>query len=185
MQAVGQAIQNVFPKTTRKVFIDWKVSKIQSFALLTIIWQTFDQAFETGAFTSVKAGNNIFVVFISIAFYFLWMVICVSLSILWLGKKDTIAVAYCVPAKTPAMGVPLSNVMYPGLATITASKIQIPMVIFQAFQIAGGSLMTIAFRKWIRPDEDCERDAEKAGLEVSSDASSTAPQGEEKSDVVK
>ena len=95
----------------------------------------------------------VFIVFISITYYFLWLVICVFLSVFWLPKEDTIAVAYCVPAKTPAMGVPLSNVMFPSLPKITASKIQIPMVIFQAFQIAGGNLMTIAFRRWIRPDE--------------------------------
>ena len=150
---------------TRKVFIDWKLNKIGSLALLVIIWQTFDQAFETGAFTSVKPDNMIFTVFISITYYILWTVVCVVLSIFWLPKEDTIAVAYCVPAKTPAMGVPLSNVMFPGLPAITASKIQIPMVIFQAFQIAGGSLMTIAFRKWIRPDEEREINAAKAELE--------------------
>ena len=164
-QAVGQVVQNIFPETTKRVFIEWKFNRIGSLALLTIIWQTFDQAFATGAFTSVKPDNIIFIVFISITYYVLWTIICISLSIFWLGKDDTIAVAYCVPAKTPAMGVPLSNVMFPGLAAITASKIQIPMVIFQAFQIAGGSLMTIAFRKWIRPDKQRETDAEKAELE--------------------
>lgn len=151
------------------MFVEWKLNKIGSLALLIIIWQTFDQAFETGAFTSVKPDNMIFIVFISITYYVLWTIICVSLSILWLGKEDTIAVAYCVPAKTPAMGVPLSNVMFPGLPPITASKIQIPMVIFQAFQIAGGSLMTIAFRRWIRPDEERKMDAEKAEREGSTD----------------
>ena len=138
-------------------------------ALLVIIWQTFDQAFETGAFESVKPDNIIFIVFISITYYVLWTTICVSLSILWLGKEDAIAVAYCVPAKTPAMGVPLSNVMFPGLPAITASKIQIPMVIFQAFQIVGGSLMTIAFRSWIRPDEERKTDAAKVEHEASID----------------
>lgn len=160
--AVGQAVRNIFPKTTKRVFIEWKFNKIGSLALLVIIWQTFDQAFETGAFTSVKPDNIIFIVFISISYYILWTIICVSLSVFWLGKEDTIAVAYCVPAKTPAMGVPLSNVMFRGLPAITASKIQIPMVIFQAFQIAGGSLMTITFRRWIRPDEERKADAENA-----------------------
>ena len=173
-QAVGQVIQNIFPRTTRKVFIDWKVNKFGSLALLIIVWQTFDQAFETGALTSVKMDNNIFIVFISIAYYVIWTIICVSLSILWLGKEDTIAVAYCVPAKTPAMGVPLSNVMFPGLPAITASKIQIPMVIFQAFQIAGGSLMTIAFRKWISPDEERKKDAAKVAEEGSFETNSAA-----------
>lgn len=121
---------------------------------MIIIWQTFDSAFATGAFTSVKGDNMVFIVFISIAFFLSWGLICVMLSLLWLGKQDTIAVAYCVPAKTLAMGVPLSTVMYSGLSTLTKSKIQIPMIIFQGFQVAGGSLLTIAFRKWIRPDEE-------------------------------
>ena len=96
------------------------------------------------------------------------------MSVVWLGKEDTIAVAYCVPAKTPAMGVPLSNVMFPQLPAITASKIQIPMVIFQAFQIAGGSLMTIAFRRWIRLDEERKMDAEKAKHELNTSGASAA-----------
>ena len=95
----------------------------------------------------------IFLVFISIAFYILWTIVCVFLSRFWLDKKDTIAVAYCVPAKTPAMGVPLTSVMFAGLPAITASKIQIPMVIFQGLQIAAGSLMTVVFRRWIRAEE--------------------------------
>ena len=108
----------------------------------------------------------------SVTYYILWTIICVSLSIFWLPKEDTIAVAYCVPAKTPAMGVPLSNVMFPGLPAIAASKIQIPMVLFQAFQIAGGSLMTILFRRWIRPDEERKRDAEKADVGSSTNSTS-------------
>lgn len=127
---------------------------------MVIIWQTFDSAFATGAFTSVKGDNMVFIVFISIAFYVSWTLICVTLSTLWLGKQDTIAVAYCVPAKTLAMGVPLSSVMYAGLSTLTKSKIQIPMIIFQGFQVAAGSLLTIAFRNWIRPDEEHPKKAD-------------------------
>ena len=62
--------------------------------------------------------------------------------------------AYIVPAKTPAMGVPLSNVMFPGLSSIASSKSQIPMVIFQGLQIGAGSLLTLAFRHWIGDDDD-------------------------------
>ena len=104
----------------------------------------------------------IFLVFISIAFYILWTIVCVFLSRFWLDKKDTIAVAYCVPAKTPAMGVPLASVMFLGLPAITASKVQIPMVIFQGLQIAAGSLMTIVFRRWILPDEEKEHSEDDA-----------------------
>ena len=149
LQAVGQAVQNFFPNATKTVFKDWKLSKLGSISLLVIIWQTFDQAFASGAFETVEGDNMVFVVFISIALYGLWTLICISLSLLWLGKADTVAVAYIVPAKTPAMGVPLSNVMFPGLSPIAASKLQIPLVIFQGLQIGAGSLLTLVFRKWI------------------------------------
>jgi sodium/bile acid cotransporter 7 len=156
VQVVGQVIQNVFPTLT-KILISWKLSKISPFCLLTIIWQTYDQAFESGAFQSLKSTNVIFIVFISLVYYIIWTCISVSLSILWLDKKDTIAVAYCVPAKTPAMGIPISAVMFSGLPTIAKSKIQIPMVIYQGFQIAAGSLMTMAFRRWLQLEEEREK----------------------------
>ena len=155
-QVAGQIIQNLFPKATHRVFNDWKLSKLGSWSLLIIIWQTFDQAFETHAFESVKANNITFIVFMSLVFYTLWTITCFSLSRLWLDKADTIAVAYIVPAKTPAMGVPLSNVMFAGLSPIVESKLQIPLVIFQGLQIATGSLLTIGFRKWIGDVNDGE-----------------------------
>ena len=62
--------------------------------------------------------------------------------------------------------------MFSELPAIVASKIQIPMVPFQAFQIGGGSLMTILFRRWIRPDEERKRDAQKAGVGGSTDITS-------------
>lgn len=101
---VGQVVQNVLPKLTKKVMADWKLSKLGSLALLVIIWQTFDQAFETKAFQSVKGDNMVFIVFISIAFYLLWLAVSFFTSLLWLPRKDVVSVCYCVPAKTPAMG---------------------------------------------------------------------------------
>lgn len=143
----------MFPKATKKVLVDWKLNKLGSFCLLAIIWQTYDGAFESGAFSTIKASNKLFIVFISIALYPLYLAICFLTSTLWLSKSDTIAVAYCVPAKTPAMGVPLITTMYVGLSMMEESKIQIPLVIYQGFQIAFGSVLTVAFRKWILPEE--------------------------------
>ena len=158
--AVGQGLQGLFPKAIKKVMTQWKLSKLGSVSLLIIIWQSYDSAFKSGAFSSVKADNMIFVIFISIAFYVLWMTICFSLCRLWLDRRDTIAVAYCVPAKTPAMGVPLATVMFAGISSTPSSKIQIPIVIYQGFQIAAGSLMTILFRKWVEK-ESAKKDATK------------------------
>jgi len=161
---VGQVVQNVFPKQCKTVFAKWKLSKLSSIALLIIIWQTFDQAFASGAFDSVKDSNLVFVVFISVAFFILWQSITLATSLFWLPKVDVIACCYCCPAKTPAMGVPLSTVMYAGLSTIHESKLQIPLVLFQAFQVASGSLLTILFRRWVRAEEEKKAaEAERLG----------------------
>lgn len=79
---------------------------------------------------------------------------------LWLPKADVISVCYCVPAKTPAMGVPLAHVMFVGLSAQLESKIQIPMVIYQGLQIVGGSLLISFFRSWVKPQETVEPTAD-------------------------
>jgi sodium/bile acid cotransporter 7 len=98
----------------------------------------------------------ILIVFVSIGIFFAFLAVCFLTSNLWLPRKDTISVCYCVPAKTPAMGVPLANVMFLGLNAQTQSKIQIPMVIYQGLQIFAGSLLTLAFRHWIKKEEKHE-----------------------------
>ncbi|KAF1958981.1 hypothetical protein CC80DRAFT_514948 [Byssothecium circinans] len=154
--ASGQVVQYLFPKTTKKIFFDWNLIKLSSLGLLTLVWQTFDQAFRSGAFDSIKRSNMIFIVFTDIALYFIWLGICFATSILWLPKKDVIACCYCAPAKALAMIVPLSSVMYINVSPIEQSKLQIPAIIFQALQVGIGGLFTIAFRRWIRPVEEIE-----------------------------
>jgi sodium/bile acid cotransporter 7 len=157
---LGQIVQRLFPKATKKVFFDWKLLKLSSISLLTMVWQTFDQAFSSGAFKAVKPSNIIFIVFITIALYFIWLAICFTAASLWLPKKDVIACCYCCPAKALAMVVPLTSVMYINIDPVDQSKMQIPAIIFQAFQVAIGGIMTIGFRRWIRPEEERE-EAEK------------------------
>ncbi|KAJ4374388.1 hypothetical protein N0V83_003129 [Neocucurbitaria cava] len=156
----GQIVQKLFPKQTKKVFFDWKLMRLSSISLLTLVWQTFDQAFQSGAFKQVKSSNLIFIVFISIALYFIWLAICFAASTFWLPKKDVIACCYCCPAKALAMVVPLSSVMYINISPVEQSKMQIPAIIFQAFQVGIGGILTICFRRWIRPEEQKE-EAEK------------------------
>lgn len=165
-------MHNLFPSATKKVFTEWKLSKLASLSLLTLLWSTFDLAFGSGAFQDLKASNMIFIVFISIALFLLWLAICVLTSMPWLDKKDVISIAFCVPAKTPAMGVPLTAVMFTDISTSTSAKMRIPMIIFQAFLISISSLLTIPFRAWVRADE------ERAEKDRSATLSSPAESGE-------
>ncbi|KAF1354548.1 sodium bile acid symporter family protein [Lizonia empirigonia] len=118
--AVGQVVQYFFARQCKKVFIEWRLMKLSSVALLTLVWQTFDQAFQSNAFESVKKSNIIFIVFICIALYFIWTAICFTAAIIWLPKKDVIAV------------------MYINISPVEQSKLQIPAIIFQAFQVGIG-----------------------------------------------
>jgi sodium/bile acid cotransporter 7 len=164
---IGQIVRNLFPKPTETVFVKWKVMKLSSFALLTLIWQTFDQAFGSGAFDQIKGSNVIFLVFMSIALYFIWLGLCFASSTIWLPKKDVIACCYCAPAKAIAMVVPLSSVMYLNVSALDQSKLQIPVIIFQAFQVAIGSISTVVFRRWVRPDE--EKESREKALEANNE----------------
>ena len=150
---VGQIVRRLFPKTVNKVFVEWKVGKFGSFAMLSLLWQTFDHAFATKAFESVKPSNMIFIVFITIVNYGLWLAISVALSLLWLDRKDTISVAMCAPAKTLALGIPLSFLLFTGITGLEEAKIQTPMLIFQVLQMGLASLATIGFRRWVDAGE--------------------------------
>ena len=151
--AVGQIIHYFFPKTCKKVFVDWKLGKLNSLCMICIIWQTYDQAFASHAFDSVPSSNMIFVVFVSLGLFVVFFCVAFFLALLWLPKKDVIAVCYTVPAKGPAMGVPLSTTIFAGMDLALQSKIQIPIVIYQGLQIAAGSVLIAIFRRWIAAEE--------------------------------
>lgn len=124
------------------------MNKLSSFALLIVIWSTYDGAFESDAFSGVQSDNMVFVVFILIALFLVWIAIAILVSWLWLSREDTIAVAYLVPTKTPAMGVPITTIMFLGLSEAAQSRVQLPMVIYQGVQTTLSSLLTIPLRKW-------------------------------------
>ncbi|MCJ1296294.1 hypothetical protein MMC34_007860 [Xylographa carneopallida] len=146
---VGQLTLNLLPTLSHTLFTTYHLSKLGSLALLLIIWQTFDEAFSSGAFASVHGSNILFVVFISAALFAVWLAVCFVASIFWLPKADTVAVVFCVPSKTPAMGVPLASVMFVGLSTVDAAKLRIPMVVFQGVQVLLSSLLTVPLRGWV------------------------------------
>ena len=150
---VGQVTRYFFEPACQKIFFDWKVLKFGPFCMLVIIWQTYDGAFASGAFNTVPGSNMIFVVFVSIALFAIYFCVAFFTGILWLPRKDVVAVCYCVPAKGPAMGVPLSTTIFAGMDPVLRSKIQIPIVIFQGLQIACGGALIGVFRKWIANEE--------------------------------
>jgi len=131
----------------------YKVSKLGSVALLIIIWQTYDQAFSSDALRKIKTSNILFIIFMSVLLFFTFLTITFFVSKLWLPRTDTVAVCYCVPAKTPAMGVPLSTVLFVGMTPFLESQIQLPLVIYQGLQIMAGTALVTPFRRWVDADK--------------------------------
>lgn len=155
---LGQGFRNIFPKTSKKLFMDWKLNKIGSICLLTLLWATYDQAFASRSFDIVPPSNMVFIVFISIALWMVFFGVAFSTSIIWLAREDVVAVCYCVPAKGIVMGVPLSTTIFVDLDLSLESKLLIPIIIFQGLQLAFASILIGIFRRWVdaRKDEDAE-----------------------------
>lgn len=151
--ALGQLTRFIFPKVVNKVFVEWKIGKFGGACMLLLLWQTSDHAFAEGAFKSAKTSNLVFLVFITIINYGLWLTISVLLAIPWLDRKEVVSVAMCAPAKTLALGMPLSFLMFKHITGLDEAKIQIPMLLFQILQMGLASLSTIAFRRWVDAGE--------------------------------
>ncbi|KAK3650684.1 hypothetical protein LTR56_006089 [Elasticomyces elasticus] len=151
---IGQLVRTLYPLACKKLFVTWHGNKLGSICLLLIIWQTYDSAFRSRAFESVPGSNIIFVTFIGVALWLSFFFVALLTSLLWLPRKDVISVCYCVPAKGPAMGVPLATTIFAGLDAGLQSKIQIPIVIYQGIQIVFGSIMISIFRRWMDSEKD-------------------------------
>jgi sodium/bile acid cotransporter 7 len=133
--------------------VRYKLTKLGSFALLTVVWQTYDSAFASGAFSSIAGTNMLFLVFLAVGLFLLFLCLSFFAAGLWLPRADVVSVCYCAPAKSPAMGVPLAMTMFVGLSPVLEAKLQIPMVIYQGLQIAGGTVFVPLFRSWVRRGE--------------------------------
>ncbi|GAB1742371.1 hypothetical protein NU219Hw_g7921t1 [Hortaea werneckii] len=150
---IGQLLRHFFPETCQRALVRWRLNKLSMLALLVILWQTYDKAFASQAFSSVPGDNMVFVVFVSLGLLVVFLLLSFGTSYFWLPKKDVVAVCYCVPAKGPAMGVPLATTIFAGIEPVLESKILIPIVIYQGLQVALGTILVPIFRKWIEKDE--------------------------------
>lgn len=158
---LGQLARHCFPAACKKLFVDWRLAKLGSLCLLVMLWSTYDQAFASHAFDTVPASNKLFIVFVSVALWILFFGIAFLSSNLWLPRKDTVAVCYCVPAKGIAMAVPLTRTIWRGLDLDLESRLQIPIVIYQGLQLAFASVLVPVFRRWVeRLEEKRRRDEE-------------------------
>ena len=87
-----------------------------------------------------------------------------------ISKEETIAICFCAPGKTQALGIPLISAMYASSDDQTRALIQVPMILYTAENILVGQVLVWLFKRWIakdrRKDEEVSVSVEPAGEEI-------------------
>ncbi|KAK8103708.1 sodium bile acid symporter family protein [Apiospora kogelbergensis] len=158
--AAGQVVRSFSPETAKKIMHDYQVIKLASLSLLVMIWSGYGSAFASHAFADTNEHQLLSVVIICASLFVVWMLVSVAVSITFLGRSDTVAVAFCIPTKSPALGIPLATILFAGCSEEVMAKVYIPLIIFQLIQTCLSNVATLPFRHWkTKTDSQTESNA--------------------------
>ncbi|KAK7430079.1 LRR receptor-like serine/threonine-protein kinase RGI2 [Neonectria magnoliae] len=174
---VGQAVRWRWEDVTVKALARLKLAKVSTLCLVLLVWTTFSGAFGTGALFQLSTSNVLFNVFMNVALYTLFTLICFymarppqslanSISTSHLGqmlpnalvprrmsKEQTIAVCFCGAAKTTSLGIPLVSAMWARADNLTRAYIQIPVLLYTIEQVFMAQMLVYVFRWYMRRGE--------------------------------
>jgi sodium/bile acid cotransporter 7 len=173
---VGQLIRWTWEKQTVYVLQKFYVAKFSTACMILLVWTTFSSAFATNSLEALTTQTVIFTVFFNVALYLFLTVVCFTLArppqtlrkTAW-GKRvfhpmppeEAIAVCFCGPAKTTALGIPLLYAMYDSMDLYTKSKTSIPVLLYTTEQIFVAHFMVYVLRWWKgRLEREEKRDSE-------------------------
>ncbi|OKL57918.1 hypothetical protein UA08_06642 [Talaromyces atroroseus] len=160
---VGQAIRWTWEKRTSMILQKFYVNKWSTACMILLVWTTFSSAFATDSLEALSTQSVVFTVFFNIALYLFLTAVCFSLSRppqflrkgSWgkrvfqaISPEETIAVCFCGPAKTTALGIPLLYAMYESMDLYTKSKTSIPVLLYTTEQIFVAHFMVYILRWW-------------------------------------
>ncbi|KAJ6133905.1 hypothetical protein N7523_000227 [Penicillium sp. IBT 18751x] len=160
---VGQLIRWTWPDRTAWVLQKTKMPKWASVCMLLLIWTTFSSCFATGALQSMSIQSIIFVVLFNIGLYITLTVVCFFAarpprflsSRGWserifkpMAPEQAIAVCFCGPAKSTALGIPLLYAMWEPLDLFTKAKTSVPVLLYTTEQIAVAHFFVQMFKRW-------------------------------------
>lgn len=162
---VGQLVRWTWEKQTTAMLQRFYVAKFSTACMLLLIWTTFSSAFATGALQQLSTQSVVFTVLFNVALYLFLTVVCFYTAqppaFLRKGKwgkrvfrlappEETIAVCFCGPAKTTALGIPLLYAMYTSMDLFTKAKTSIPVLLYTTEQICVAHFMVYVLRRWKR-----------------------------------
>lgn len=136
--------------------------------LLILYRTTFSGAFGTGALFSLSTSSILFNVFINVALYIIFTLICFftarppkplidtprlnkylpkPLQPKQMSREQTIAVCFCGAAKTTSLGIPLVSAMWARSDDLMRAYIQIPVLLYTIEQVFMAQIL-VYFFKW-------------------------------------
>ncbi|ANB15071.1 hypothetical protein AWJ20_2691 [Sugiyamaella lignohabitans] len=180
---VGQIVQNIFPEQVKYAMTTFKLAKLGSLCMLSLIWSTFSTAFYEHAFEIVSKESIIMVVFLNVGCYLLFTVLCFGMARMplhkWISpptetasiayklwhrclvgfhfdRRDTVAIMLCGAAKTVALGIPLIQAQY-GTGSTLVGRVSIPLVLYQGEQILTAQLLIPLMKRWVDADPELKK----------------------------
>ncbi|PLB51221.1 hypothetical protein P170DRAFT_382570 [Aspergillus steynii IBT 23096] len=161
---VGQLVRWTWPDPTARILQRYRIPKIGTVCMLLLVWTTFSSCFATGALQTLSTRSIIFVVFFNIALYIFLTGVCFVLcrpprvlSSLGFGTshvfkrisaEETIAVCFCGPAKSTALGIPLLYAMWTPVDLFVKAKTSVPVLLYTTEQICIAHFFVHVLRKW-------------------------------------
>ncbi|KAE8395769.1 putative sodium bile acid cotransporter [Aspergillus alliaceus] len=168
---VGQLVRWTWPDQTARVLQKYHIPKIGTVCLLLLVWSTFSSCFATGALQTLSAWSIVFVAGFNVALYVFLTVVCFYLcrppdflrswrfAVMPIPPEETIAVCFCGPAKSTALGIPLLYAMWAPVDLYIKAKTSVPVLLYTTEQICIAHFFVHWFRRW------CARVNEKGDLE--------------------
>ncbi|KAJ5604085.1 hypothetical protein N7537_007041 [Penicillium hordei] len=160
---IGQLVRWTWPDRTALVLQKTKLPKLSTFCLLLLIWATFSSCFATGALQTLSAQSIVFVVLFNIVLYITLTAVCfvcsrpprIFSSRRWskpifkrMSPEETIAVCFCGPAKSTALGIPLLYAMWQPVDLFLKAKTSVPVLLYTTEQICVAHFFVQLFRWW-------------------------------------
>ncbi|KAK2013252.1 sodium/bile acid cotransporter [Colletotrichum eremochloae] len=176
--AVGQVVRWYWETRVEWALKTFYLAKVSTFCLILLVWTTFSAAFQTGALYVTPHASIIFNVFMNVALYALFTLICFyaarpppsaceavnprvgrmpgpellrrALTVRRLSREQAIAVCFCGAAKTTSLGIPLATAMWTASDDLTRALIQIPVLLYTIEQVFMAQILVYVFKWYLR-----------------------------------
>lgn len=150
---IGQVVRDLWPKEVDRISKAVRLPKWASICLLLLIFETFSDAFASGAFEALHTSSIILIVFLNFGLYPFFTCLCFILCRLpiktfRLPQGQTTAVCFCGPPKSITTGVVLLSTQYSNFSALDQAIISIPLSLYQGMQVFLAQGFVHVFRKW-------------------------------------